>query len=169
MTRTEEEMMTETEGGMMTEEGEEEMVRKIEGEVAEMMTGEEMTIAEAGGEMMKEGSAQEMMTGTEGIMVDMVREMKEGPDMKNVEGGIVMKTEEVDQTEMGITEEREIGKAGAPKKETAGVQVKDTIGETETTGTTGAGREIMTERGMKKGPVRSTKGERGRRREVWTG
>ena len=162
--------MTEIEVGMMTEEGEEEMVRKTEGEVAEMMTGEEMMKEEAEGEMMKEEIGGEMMTGTEGIMVDMAREMKMLPDMKSVEGGIVivMKIGEDDQTEMEIIVEREIGKAGAPKKETAGVLVKDMIEEIETQ-MTEAGRETMTERGMRKVPVRGIKGERGRLRGAWTG
>lgn len=168
MTRTEEEMMTGTEGGIMTEE---EMVIKTEGEVAEMMTGEEKLKEEEGEEMMKEESAGEMMTETEGIMVMEGVSMKARPDMKSVEGGIVivMKRGEDGQTEMEITEERGTGKAGAPKKEIAGVQVKDTIGEIETTGMTEAGREIMIERGMKKALARGTKDERGRPREAWIG
>jgi len=117
---------------------------------------------------MKEEEGAETMTGTEDVMVVMARETKEGPEMMSVEGEIVMRIGEEDgQTEMEIMEEREIEKAGAPKKEIAEVQVNDTLKEIEM-----AGRGAMRERGMKKGLlVRGTTGEeeRDQPREAWIG
>lgn len=178
MIRTEGEMMTGTGEGMTREEGEGEMLRKTEAEVAgmltmeEMMTVEEMMTAEEEGEMktqesvgetMTEESAGETMT-EEGITatkgIDMAKEMKEELDMKSVVGEIGMKVGEIE-----ITEERGIGKVEAPRKEMAEVQARGTIEE--------IGMEIIRARREitkgKKGLVRSRKGERGRLREGWIG
>merc|ERR1712037_758104 len=115
---------------------------------------------------MTEESEEETMTG-EDIMatkeVDMAREMKEEQDMKSVVGEIGMK---VGETEIETTEERETRKIEAPKKEIAEAQARGTIEEMGEMQTTGAGREIMTEKGMK-GIVR--RGRIGQLREAWIG
>merc|ERR1719222_1652392 len=107
---------------------------------------------------MTEESGEETMTG-EDIMatkeVDMAREMKEEQDMKSVGGESGMK---VGETEIETTEERETGKVE--------VQARGMIEEMGEMQTTGAGREIMTEKGMT-GIVR--RGRIGQLREAWIG